>query len=133
MADDKFTIVIPEELHLKVIAKSKTDSISKAEIARQALELYFKKQDDENVLNFILSKIESLSGSHLSDQNLDLDHDLLQSIYKMIVKIYIQATRTNVFLNSQTEDYLKPEDYKKLRKKVSDEMGVIIKNEGLNI
>ena len=51
MADEKFTFVIPEYLRLKIMAKAKSESKSKSEIVRQALESYFKKQDDEVILD----------------------------------------------------------------------------------
>lgn len=132
MNEYKTTIYLPEYLHLKLLQKSKSSSLSRAEIIRQALDLYFRKQEDEKILDIIFSKIEGLSEDILSNQNLGLNKDLLPTIHKMIVEIYIQSVRTNVFLNKYTEGYLlKPEDYKDLRKRVSDEMGTIIKNEGL--
>lgn len=128
----RINFLTSDEIKEKLERVAEANGISVSDIIRIAVDNYFKKEDEKEILISILQRLDKISELNLTNQTDNLNNNLIQIIHKMIVEIYIQSVRTNVFLNKYTEGYLlKPEDYKDLRKRVSDEMGTIIKNEGL--
>jgi predicted DNA-binding protein len=105
-----FGFVSTEEMKEKIDSAAKINKKTSSDIIREALNFYFQKQDEKEILKAILTRLEYL---RLDCQNLDLI-----------------GNRTNSFLNHYSENRLNAEDYKKLRADVLEEITDLKKKKG---
>ncbi len=106
----RFSIEVDSLMHEKILDYNKKNGISRVQVVQQALEFFFEKQDEKEIINAILQRLDEIKS--------------------ISIKSEIYSVRANCFLNNSSEVSMDTEDYKKLREKVLKEMNTYLSSRG---
>lgn len=96
---ERINFITTKEMKEKIEAAAKINKQNSSDIIRTALDFYFQKQEEQEVLNAILQRLDFLK--FISVQN------------------EIHSYRMNTFMNYSYEKSMPPEEYKELKEKIS--------------
>ena len=105
-----FGFVSTEEMKEKIDSAAKINKKTSSDIIREALNFYFQKQDEKEILKAILMRLDNLRVD-----NINLD---------------VLCNRLSSFLNHYSEKTLSEEDNKKLRADVLAQINDLIIKKG---
>lgn len=106
----RFSIEVDSLMHEKILDYNKKNGISRVQVVQQALEFFFEKQDEKEILNAVLQRLDAINTS--------------------IINIEVHANRTNLFLNRSAEHFMNSEEYSKIRRIVKEDLTEQFKFEG---
>ncbi len=106
----QISFVSTKEIKEKIEATAKINKQNSSDVIRAALDLYFQKQDEKEMLNAILQRLDAIKRT-------SEDSD-------------INSARVSIFMNHYVENDVSAEDYKVIRQKVLAELNGYVTKKG---
>ncbi|WP_027360791.1 hypothetical protein [Desulforegula conservatrix] len=99
---ERINFLTTKEMKDRIEIAAKQTGQTSSDIVRHALDLYFQKNENTEILNAILQRLDAIKNTTENTER--------------------HASRTNIFLNLSAEHFMNSEEYEELRKIVKEDL-----------